>query len=268
MLSKLDDQSIDELLKDRIANRHKTPDNLQYILWPINFSTNAVINRKPEADQFSSPVLDIQMDLDVFEVRMTRMQFESLLLLLDAIDRMNLGKPYRKWRPSVPIKGHSKKWWNFAFTAIMETDIKRRSTNWSWIMIREHRIKMNRYQELYKHKLLSKNIDSIKTEIERLEKDLNLFSIVLARNQAEVETQQILKNKKEEPKKGWFSGWFSKEETKAEGKLESRISVNNTIIFVENIVNEFKKEMNTKEKQKLYEAIGYEEGIPEELPSS
>ena len=219
MLSKLDEQSIDEILADRIATLHKTPDDLQYILWPINFNTNAVINRKPEEEHYKNPVLDIHMDLDVFELRMSRMQFESLLLLLDAIDRMNLGKPFRKWRPNVPIKGHSKNWWRFAFTAIMETDIKRRTNNWSWNAIREHRIQMNRYQELYKQNLLSKNIDSNKSEIERLEKSLNLLSIVLARNQAEMETQQILKNRKEEPKKGWFSGWFSKEETKVEGKL-------------------------------------------------
>ena len=37
--------------------------------------------------------------------------------------------------------------------------------------------------------------------------------------------------------------------------------------FIENIVNEFKKEMDSKEKQKLYEAIGYEEGIPEVFPN-
>jgi hypothetical protein len=72
----------------------------------------------------------------------------------------------------------------------METDIKRRSNNWSWNMIKQHRIRMKQYQQLYKEKLLGKKVD-----VERLEKQLNLFSIVLARSQAELETQQILESK-------------------------------------------------------------------------
>ncbi|XP_054161337.1 intermembrane lipid transfer protein Vps13-like [Oppia nitens] len=254
-LMKFDDKSIDELLKDRIATKHNTPTDLQYILYPINFSSNTVIHRKPEVDDYSVPILDAQMDLDMFELSMTRTQFECLLLLLDAIDRMNLAKPYRKWRPSVPISGNSKRWWRFAFNAIMETDIKRRSNNWSWLKICEHRLKMKRYQELYKRKLLAINVDQIKLEIETLEKDLNLLSIVLARSQAELETQQILNTKKEESKKkkGWFSGWFS---SKDESSSSEEV----------NIVDDFKKEMTTDEKQRFYEAIGYEEGIPEELP--
>jgi hypothetical protein len=70
---------------------------------------------------------------------------------------------------------------------------------------------MKEYQELYKQKLLGN-----KADVENLEKQLNLFSIVLARSQAELETQQILKNKKNEPKRSWFS-WGSKKETKTEG---------------------------------------------------
>ncbi len=101
----MNDDIIDEILRDRIANKSKTPPHLQYILWPINFTSNAVINHKPEADSYTIPVADINMDLDIFELRMTRLQFESLLLLLDAIDRMKLAQPYRKWRPSLPIKG-------------------------------------------------------------------------------------------------------------------------------------------------------------------
>lgn len=215
----MEDKDIDQVLADRIATRQKTPSGLQYILWPINFTSNAVINRKPEVDDYTSPVLDIQMDLDVFELRLTRNQFESLLLLLDAIDRMNLAQPYRQWRPSVPIKGNPRKWWRFAFTAIMETEIKRKAKNWSWKEMRSHRLKMITYQELYKQRLLSKNFDSIKPELERLEKDLNLFSIVMARSQAEAESQQILKNRKEEQKKqkGWLSGWFSRDQTVVEG---------------------------------------------------
>ena len=96
---------IDEILSNRIANKCKTPSNLQYILWPINFASNAVINRKPECDSYKIPVIDINMDLDAFVIILTRLQFQSLLLLLDAIDRMNIAQPYRKWRPFLAIKG-------------------------------------------------------------------------------------------------------------------------------------------------------------------
>ncbi len=104
-MSQMNGDIIDEILCDRIANKSKTPPHLQYILWPINLTSTAVINRKPEDDSYTIPVADINMNLDKFELRMTRLQFESLLLLLDAIDRMKLSQPYRKWRPSLPIKG-------------------------------------------------------------------------------------------------------------------------------------------------------------------
>jgi len=100
----------------------------------------------------------------------------------------------------------------------METDIKRRSNNWSWNMIKEHRIRMKEYQQLYKEKLLGKKVD-----VETLEKQLNLFSIVLARSRAELETQQILEIKKQEPKKGWFS-WWGKENKKTEGIIAFHMS--------------------------------------------
>ncbi len=70
---------------------------------------------------------------------------------------------------------------------------------------------MKEYQGLYEQKLLGKKVD-----VENFEKQLNLFSIVLARSQAELGTQQILKNKKNEPKKSWFS-WGYKRETEAQG---------------------------------------------------
>jgi hypothetical protein len=96
----------------------------------------------------------------------------------------------------------------------------------------------------------------------------------LARSQAELETQQILKNKKNEPKRGWFS-WGSKQETKTEGFIYFIIFNTKSYYYFElflifqtldNIINDFKKEMTPSEKLRLYEAIGYEEDIPHELP--
>jgi len=107
----MDGNIIDEILNDRISTKSKSVNNLQYILKPINLTSHAVINRKPEADAYSIPVLDVNMDLDVFELQFTRMQFESLFLLLDSIDRMNLAQLYRKWRPLLPVKGFI----NFSF---------------------------------------------------------------------------------------------------------------------------------------------------------
>jgi len=36
---------------------------------------------------------------------------------------------------------------------------------------------------------------------------------------------------------------------------------------IDNIQQQFKKEMNAAEKKKLYQAIGYEEDVPVDLPS-
>lgn len=44
-------------------------------------------------------------------------------------------------------KGHAKEWWQFAITCVM-VDVKRRSRDWSWGHILEHRQRCLKYAEV------------------------------------------------------------------------------------------------------------------------
>lgn len=87
-----------ELLYDKSSD-------LNYVLCPINFITNAKINRKPEAYQYKHAIADINMSLEAFQLQLNNNQIEVLMLLMDAIDRMQTAAPYRRWRPNVSIQG-------------------------------------------------------------------------------------------------------------------------------------------------------------------
>lgn len=201
----------DEILHDLIATRTKIPSNLNYIVSPICLNVNTILHRKPQQDDFRLPIADVTLELDNFSIKMSRVQFEFMLLLLDSLDRMRIAGSYRKWRPNVGVKNNAKLWWRFAFNAIVNTDVRRRFDNWNWNVIKYKRNLMKQYQESYKQKLLGKEIVD---DIEVIEKELDLFMIVVARGQAEVEAAKLKKTKiksdKSETKKGWFSGWWSK----------------------------------------------------------
>lgn len=95
---------INEILKDQISKNGELVKELEYILCPINFVSEAAIHRKPEADKYELPIVDLSMNLDAFHLQLGNNQISTLLLLVETIDRINSAAPYRKWRPSVSVK--------------------------------------------------------------------------------------------------------------------------------------------------------------------
>lgn len=61
-----------------------------------------------------------------------------------------------------------------------------------------------------------RNVTAFSLAVQRLEEELDLFNIILARRQAEFEVEKL---PKPEPKKGWLSGWWGGA-SKQEGKSE------------------------------------------------
>ena len=249
-------------LLETVATENYTPSQLDYIFKPITFTADAMINRKPHVDDFNVPVLDIDVLLDDFKLGFHRKQFESLLLLLDSFGRMKLALPHRRWRPTVPIHGHSKKWWSFAITAIHENEVKRKSREWSWNHIKNHRMRMREYLEVYKDKLLKPKNKSIAERATELENDLDVFNIVLIRRQAESAVKPQLKQmeaEREEKKKkkggSWWSGWWGSSSDETDSPSDAG-----------NVIEDFKKEMTQEEKDKLYEAIGYGDSALTDYP--
>lgn len=260
-LSELHNETeIDAILSKRISstvNQVNDP-NMDFVLKPVTFRGNLVVNSKPEKFEFALPVADIDMILGDFTINLKKSQLHAITSFMDSLGRIKIAAAFRKFRPSVGVHKHSSEWWQFALSSILERDIKPRRNNWNWKRIKKHRKMCREYKEIYKEKLLCQNPSEkveIEEELEDFERELDIFNIILCRSQAEIEVQPELEKRKQDNAKkggGWFSlsgwgfgGWYA---PSAEQEKEA-----------EEIVKEIKQEMTPDEKTKLYDAIGYDE---------
>uniref|UniRef100_A0A8C9TCT1 Vacuolar protein sorting 13 homolog A n=1 Tax=Scleropages formosus TaxID=113540 RepID=A0A8C9TCT1_SCLFO len=217
-------------------------------------SANAKLRMNPRADvDFSSPKVDLVVNLPEVAVELKRPQYVNILELLGSIDLMSRNLPYRKYHPNVPVHTNAYQWWQYAITGILEVNVKPRLHMWSWKDIRKHRQKVKTYKELYKKKITSKKpTEDVLKKLEEPEKTLDIFNITLARQQAEMEAikagLRIYRpgvKPEEEESQGWFGwmwSWSGDSSTQKEVKSGG-----------------FDELMTPAEKAKLYTAIGYSE---------
>ncbi|XP_006275410.2 intermembrane lipid transfer protein VPS13C isoform X1 [Alligator mississippiensis] len=226
--------------------------NYQYIFRPVSASAKLYINPHAETE-LRTPKLDWNMEVQRIAIEFTKPQYLSMVDLLESIDYMIRNVPYRKFRPAVPLHKNAKQWWKYAGNSILEVHIKRYTRMWSWSNIRHHRQLLKSYKNVFKNKLTqSKLLEETQRQIQDLEKSLDVFNIVLARQQAHAEVlrsgQKLLKKKSTDVEKkggGWFSGLWGKKESRKKEDEES--SVPETIDEL----------MTPEEKAKLFTAIGY-----------
>uniref|UniRef100_A0A8C6Q4L2 Vacuolar protein sorting 13 homolog A n=1 Tax=Nothobranchius furzeri TaxID=105023 RepID=A0A8C6Q4L2_NOTFU len=218
-------------------------------------SADAKLRMNPRSDvDFSSPKVDLMVNLREVAIELNRPQYISILELLGSVDMMSRNLPYRKYRPDVHIHKNARKWWKYVIRGILEVDVKPRLHMWSWKRIQRHRKTAKCYRELYKTKITSKKpSDELLKQLEETEKTLDIFNITLARQQAEVEASKaglrIYRpgmKMEEEQSQGWF-GWM----WSWGGEAETQTKETKTGSF-----DEF---LTPAEKAKLYTAIGYSE---------
>ncbi|XP_068165987.1 intermembrane lipid transfer protein VPS13A [Antennarius striatus] len=225
--------------------------NYDFIFRPI--SADAKLRMNPRSDiDFSSPKVDLMVNLSEVAIELNRPQYISILELLGSVDMMSRNLPYRKYKPAVHVSSNAHKWWMYVITAVLEVDVKPRLQMWSWQHIRRHRQMVKRYRELYKSKITSKKpSDELLKALQEPEKTLDIFNITLARQQAEVEASKAglviyrpgLKME-EEQSQGWMSwiwNWGEEPETKPKDVKTGG----------------FDELLTPAEKSKLYTAIGY-----------
>lgn len=130
------------------------------VLGPINSSAKLIINQKPELETpaFSTPKIQVFFDMEKLAIGIGKEQYQGIIALADSMDRMSKGIQYRKFRPMIPYKNHSKEWWHFAFKCIVETEIKRKQQNWDWLYMASHRRRCREYGTLYQQKLQTKKV--------------------------------------------------------------------------------------------------------------
>uniref|UniRef100_G1KEL4 Vacuolar protein sorting 13 homolog A n=1 Tax=Anolis carolinensis TaxID=28377 RepID=G1KEL4_ANOCA len=239
-------------LKFGIASNGVIPDGYSFICRPISAKAKLRMNPRSDVD-FSAPKLDLDVNLQDIAMELDKSQYFSIMELLESIDMMTRNLPYRKFRPDVPVHGHAMEWWFYIVNGLIEVNVQPKLQMWSWEHIRYHRNQVRSYKDLYKTKITSKKpLEITLIMLEDLEKTLDIFSITLARQQAEFEaTKAGLKiyrlgaKQDNEESKGWF-GWMWDWVGK---KIPESIQE----------PKGFEDLMSPEEKDKLYAAIGYSE---------
>uniref|UniRef100_A0A8C7Q7C0 Vacuolar protein sorting 13 homolog A n=1 Tax=Oncorhynchus mykiss TaxID=8022 RepID=A0A8C7Q7C0_ONCMY len=250
------------LVSDRVII-HSTPMKHDFIFRPI--TANAKLSMNPRSDvNFSSPKVDLVVNLREVAVELNRPQYISILELLGSVDMMSRNLPYRKYRPivTVTLLVFSSRW-QYVIMGIMEVDVKPRLHMWSWQCIHRHRQTVKCYRALYKSKITNKKpTEKLLREVEETERTLDIFNITLARQQAEMEASKaglrIFRPgvKVEEESQGWL-GWMWSGWSGDDGAKSKEVKTGGETL------------MTPAEKAKLYTAIGYSEvAVNHNLPKN
>nr|DBA31558.1 TPA: hypothetical protein GDO54_007385 [Pyxicephalus adspersus] len=174
-------------LKSGIVSSGGKPTDYQYIFQPVSAFAKLFINPNAEFE-LQTPKLDWNMEIQHVAIELTKPQYHSMIDLLESVDYMVRNVPYRKYRPLVSLEEDPKKWWKYAITSILEVHIKRRTRMWSWSNILQHREDLKAYKNAYMVKLTQTKVpDDTGKQIKALENKLDVFNIILVRQQAQAE---------------------------------------------------------------------------------
>lgn len=89
------------LFKENIASEEVSPTNNKYIIGPISSTAKLILNMTPEFDSpaFQIAKADLDVGVDKLNIGITKTQMQTILKFLDSFNRMQLGVPYRKYKP-------------------------------------------------------------------------------------------------------------------------------------------------------------------------
>ncbi|KAI1239929.1 hypothetical protein IHE44_0011368 [Lamprotornis superbus] len=278
-------------LKQGVASHNVIPDGYDFVFRPISAKAKLLMNPRSDVD-FSSPKIDLDVNLQDITVEFNKPQYFSVMELLESIDMMTRNLPYRKYRPDVPVHNNAKIWWKYVLDGILEVNVQPKLQMWSWEHISHHRKQVKNYKEMYKTKITSKKPnEEILKLLEEFEKALDIFNITLARQQAEVEncpeSTFFLGKWRKNMKKITYLSIFKFKATKAGLKIyrpgvkQDDENSGGWFSWIWSWSGEKKNEnqeikgssleelMTQEEKAKLYAAIGYSEtAVDPTLPKS
>ncbi|KAI4483365.1 hypothetical protein M0802_013464 [Mischocyttarus mexicanus] len=252
--SKNSQSTYSKLFCDGIATIDYTPIGYLYLLGPINVNAKLKLNPKPETDGSNYTIPKIWLNLEMLKLRiaLTKHQYRTLVQLGEGLDQAQKAAPYRKYRPNLTsYRGHYKEWWLFAYTCILEETVRRYRKNWDWNHMKTHRDICREYAQVYQTKLTTKKVtQDIEERLNMYEKKLDLFNLVIIRQQIEMEVERLAEKEKNlKAKRGWFGFLWGSPQTEETQELNSAAA----------IMRKFEEAMTPQEKEKLYRAIDYQE---------
>ncbi|KAK6009871.1 hypothetical protein OSTOST_25171 [Ostertagia ostertagi] len=202
-------------------------------------------------------IIDLSIDMETLALAIGKFQYQDILLFLEAQERFNLATQYLKYRPHLnEYRGHYKEWWHFAYTAILEEKVRRRRNNWSWPRMRAHRQLVRAYRDAWLKQQTTRSPGSEVTDvIKKAEEQLDVFNVNVARQQAEMDIdRQGLKRVEDQPQ-GWLA-WGASWLGVGGGDEQSDTKKS------KDFATQFNEAMTPAEKEKLFEAIDYQENMP------
>lgn len=237
-----------------IATMDYTPANYQYLLGPINVKSKLRLNPKPESDGSNYTIPKVWLDLEMQRLRigLTKRQYQTLVRLGEGLDQAQKAAPYRKYRPNLTsYRGHYKEWWRFAYTCVLEETVKRCRRNWNWDHMKQHRDACRSYAQAYQTKLTTKKLaKDVEQQLTHCETKLDIFNLVIIRQQIEMEVVRLAEKEKSlRAKRGWFGFLWTSSQAEETKELNSAAA----------IMRRFEEAMTPQEKEKLYRAIDYQE---------
>lgn len=89
------------LFKENIASEEVSPTNNKYIIGPISSTAKLILNMTPEFDSpaFQIAKADLDVGVDKLNIGITKTQMQTILKFLDSFNSMQLGVPFRKYKP-------------------------------------------------------------------------------------------------------------------------------------------------------------------------
>ncbi|XP_031777535.1 vacuolar protein sorting-associated protein 13 isoform X3 [Nasonia vitripennis] len=253
-----------KIFAESIATADFVPEDYQYLLGPINVKAKLKLNPKPETDgsNYTIPKVFLDLEMQKLRVGLSKKQYQTLMQMGEGLEQARNAAPYRKYRPNLTsYRGHYKEWWRFAYTCVLEEQVRRAQNNWDWNHMRCHRDTCRSYAKAYQTKLTTKKPSlDLEKQLTEHEQKLDIFNLIIIRQQIEMEVERLAEKEKDfKAKQGWFGFLWGT-------PRQEEVQEMNTAAA---IMKKFEEAMTPQEKEKLYRAIDYQENsVPAHYPET
>lgn len=227
----------------------------QFILRPVSGTGRLTVNKLGSTE--TQPHLKTELFFEEWSVDLDSDQYRDALWTASKFHWYRKTHKFKRFRPSVPLEGHSKEWFQYAAKSVLN-EIHEKNYSWSWEFLAKRRDNRKSYINLWKQKLLSPDINQplkdpeSQKELTSLEEELSFEDIKffrsIAKNElrkerlANSESSAVQQNPTTEANQnssGWFSSWWSKGN--------------------EANANENKLVLTDEQREELYDAIEFDE---------
>ncbi|KAG7298889.1 hypothetical protein JYU34_017346 [Plutella xylostella] len=216
---------------------------------PFSCKIKVILNRSGEP---RVPKLLVDALVQDFNFHLSRRQYLSMDNLISSIKRMDINRQYRHLHPGVPLTQSVKKWWLYAYNAVLEQRVR----PYTWRAIKTHRQNYLKYKQTYMSVLNSPHDTELKLDLQQCQDCLPVISVLIAREHAKIQLHAKESSLVEiqESDSDWWKPWTDKSSDGEESKAQ--------IIAKNEKQKSLWSHLSSPEKKKVCELIGYVEGTP------